>query len=183
MPFFPLYLTCLPIFLVCGACGVPAFAYIAWRQRYAPLQCLPRFSLLTCKQYRAMDGGLAACRRAERFCNPKKIHGWIFLGKAPPVPAAFSFACQAVPSHVWRLSSMQKCKALLFNKCFFGGKFPSTGSGNVVCLLPCAPLCPPPLAFSVRTLPVLIEGAASPRMEPNGGDEGHVRSDYPREKW
>ena len=115
------------------------------------------------KQYQAMDGDLAACRSARRFCNPKKIHGWIFLGKTPPVPAALSFACQAVPSHGWRLSSMQKCKALLLNKCFFGGKFPSTGSGNVVCLLPCAPLCTP-LAFSVRTLPELVEGAASPRM-------------------
>ncbi len=94
MPFFPLYLTCLPIFLVCGACGVPAFAYIAWRQRYAPLQCLPRFSLLTCKQYRAMDGGLAACRSARRFCNPKKIHGWIFFRQGP------SSACRAFICHL-----------------------------------------------------------------------------------
>jgi len=41
----------------------------------------------------------------------------------------------------------------------------------------------PTLAFSVRTLPELVEGAASQRMEPKVGDEEHVRSDYPREKW
>ena len=141
MPFFPLYLTCLPIFLVCGACGV------AWN-------------------FVARTGFRLHCLAATL--------------RAPPVPAAFSFAnLQAVPSHGWRLSSMQKCKALLFNKCFFGGKFPLTGSGNVVCLLPCAPLCPP-LAFSVRTFPELVEVAASPSMEPKVGDEEHVRSNWPR---
>ncbi len=87
--------------------------------------------------------------------------------------------CQAVPSQGWRGSSMQKCKTLLFNKCFFGGKFPSAGSGNVVCCCHARPYAPP-LALSVRALPELVEGSASPRMEPNGGDEGHVQSNWPR---
>lgn len=107
-----------------------------------------------------------------------RLHCLAATLRAPPVPAAFSFAYQAVQSHGWRVSSMQKCKTLLFNKCFFGGKFPSTGSGNVVCCCHARPYAP--LAFSVRALPKLVEGAASPRMEPNGGDEGHVRSNWPR---
>ena len=32
-----------------------------------------------------MEGGLATCRSAKRFCNPEKIHGGIFASYLPPV--------------------------------------------------------------------------------------------------
>ena len=37
--------------------------------------------MLLANPYRAMEGGLATCRIEKRFCNPKKIYGWIFLGQ------------------------------------------------------------------------------------------------------
>lgn len=38
-------------------------------------------NMLLANPYRAMEGGLATCRIEKRFCNPKKIYGWIFLGQ------------------------------------------------------------------------------------------------------
>ena len=57
------------------------------------------FFARTCQSITSHGGRLCACRSAKRFCNPRKIHGWIFRGvtyaglEGPP---------QAVAARQWR---------------------------------------------------------------------------------
>ena len=57
------------------------------------------FFARTCQSITSHGGRLSACRSATRFCNPRKIHGWIFRGvtyaglEGPP---------QAVAARQWR---------------------------------------------------------------------------------
>ncbi len=65
------------------------------------------FFARTCQSITSHGGRLCACRSAKRFCNPRKIHGWIFRGvtyaglEGPP---------QAVAARQWRRKP-KPCKA------------------------------------------------------------------------
>ncbi|MBQ2354956.1 MAG: hypothetical protein II397_03950, partial [Treponema sp.] len=56
------------------------------------------FLFLLAKQYRAMEGGLAACRIAKRFCNPikKPRRDFLWAGNLRGIGGAAAGGCEAM---------------------------------------------------------------------------------------